>query len=118
MRHSELTAIQLVYLVAGAEDVIDEQRAKNRVVESVDYSQFTEQVSGHIGMTHEFLPLAEIVAGYLTGLKEDQDFPGVFEYEVTERLGEWLVRNWGNFTPDIFLAEVESQGALFFAQSA
>ena len=108
-------AVQLVYLVAGADDAIRDERAMHRLRGEGDYATVLERLGGHIGMVQEFLPFAEMVSAYVTS--RTQDFPGVFEYEVTEELGKWFARKEGAATVKEFAAELEIQGAAFFAQN-
>jgi hypothetical protein len=80
---------------------------------------------GHIGMVTDLVPYADQVAEYLLE-HAGQDFPGVFEYEVTEDLGAWLANNtsydssaWtvtNRPLPILFAAELASKGDAFFSQ--
>ena len=71
-------------------------------------------------MVNDLLPYAELVAAYIAIRVGKQDFPGVFEYEVTEELGEWLANaaEASALTEATFKAQLEIVGDKFFSQSA
>lgn len=115
-------AMQLVYLVAGAETVMDLYRVTQRL-KGTDSGHPLTEGGGHIGMVDELMPFAELVDQHLESLST-QDFPGVFEYEVTEMLGAWLARYAEQQAPgtaslmDAFTVEMQRQSDLFFAQGS
>ena len=112
-------AIQLVYLVAGVEPVLQTHQVKARLNPAVGDHPMTFD-GGHVGMVSELMPYAQAVAGYIEKMVGVQDFPSVFEYEVTEPLGAWLANfaDEENGWPPLpqFVAELEKQGSAFFSQ--
>lgn len=110
-------AIQLVYLVAGVE-------TKLRLFEVTERLKTSDEVHllvdgcGHTGMVADMLPYAVIVADWLE-TQAAQTFPGVFEYEVTEELGEWIAdaEQAGMLTVETFTQQLEILGQKFFNQS-
>jgi hypothetical protein len=107
-------AIQLVYLVAGAEPRIDIQHITNRLMGS-ESDHPLRAGGGHIGMVEDLISYAKQVSAYLRIRPDDQEFPGVFEYEVTESLGAWLADNWETVDLYSFNTELEARAAAFFA---
>jgi hypothetical protein len=106
-------AIQLVYLVAGAEPRIDIQHITNRLMGS-ESDHPLRVGGGHIGMVEDLISYAKQVSAYLRTRPDDQEFPGVFEYEVTESLGAWLADNWETVGLYSFNTELEARAAAFF----
>lgn len=117
MNHSHNTAIQLVYLVDGITPVL---AAHHKADQHTDHP--IKASGGHIGMVNDLLPFAEIVATYQADADlKGAEYPGVFEYEVTEQLGGWLADHWVSFGDQLFVlfaAELERLGTEFFLQSA
>lgn len=111
-------AIQLVYLVVGAQTAICLSRVTNRLVGESVYHPLTHR-GGHIGMVEDLRPFANAVAAYIEEQTVRQDFPGVFEYEVTEALGEWIAKTaeTGNavIKESDFAAKLKELGDRFFA---
>ena len=115
--YGRTVATQLVYLVTGIDTVLQTHRVRVRLTGEDEDHPITAG-SGHIGMVDDMYPYAEAVVAYIDS-RMDQDFPGVFEYEVTETLGTWLANNWTDEEPPTlasFNAELERQGDAFFAQ--
>ena len=113
----EEAAIHLVYLVAGVDKVLLAHRIKERLTGEDEEPAIIISV-GHIGMVNDLYVYAEAVATYLMR-RAGADYPGVFEYEVTESLGEWLAKNWTDEEPPMlesFTAELKRQGDAFFDQ--
>jgi hypothetical protein len=104
-----------VYLVAGAEPRIDIHHITNRLI-STDSDHPLRADGGHIGMVEDLISYAKQVSAYLRTKPDGQEFPGVFEYEVTESLGSWLADNWETADPNSFNTELEAQATAFFAQ--
>ena len=110
-------AIQLVYLVDGAQQQVDAHfRANRRVANQPDHALVA--AGGHIGMVSDLLPYAVVVSNWLEA-KGPQNFPGVFEYEVTESMGHWLADAAQNetLTSAAFAAQLEIVGNQFFNRS-
>lgn len=95
-------AVQMVYLAEGIELVKDHK---------------LDRAGGHIGMVNELLPYAKAVSSYLENSPE-QDFAGVFEYEVTNPMGQWLASVGGDSWPSLkdFNKELKQVGARFFTK--
>ena len=108
-------AIQLVYLVAGVEGKTRLHRVTERLKGTNEDHPITEE-GGHTGMVSDLIPYAKQVSAYLAAEAEKQDFPGVFEYEVTESLGAWLAENWESAGPTSFQNELEAQSDVFFSR--
>lgn len=107
-------AIQLVYLVDGAQQQVDAHfKANRRVANQPDHALVA--AGGHIGMVSDLLPYANTVACWIKA-KGAQDFPGVFEYEVTESMGHWLAdaAESETLTNAAFSAQLETIGNQFF----
>jgi len=115
---NEQTAVQLVYLVAGIDEKLRIHRVTQRLTDCKDHTLVAG--GGHIGMVTDLLPWAAKVAKHLAAKADMQDFPGVFEYEVTEELGSWAAdaAQNGLVHADDFEAELNRLSELFFAQSA
>lgn len=116
----EETAVQLAYLLAGVEPVLQTYAVAQCLAGGDDHPILRD--GGHIGMVTELLPFAKIVAQYVEDAVGKQDFPGVFEYEVTEELGTWLANSHANPSHDssrgtLFIAELKKLGAFFFIRS-
>ena len=103
MSNTQEVAITAQYLVLGAEDY------RRRV--GVDNHNL-DRVGGHIGMAIELAEWAEVVEGFLAEQTDsDTSWPGVFHYEVTEELGEWLAMRMDG---PISVAEFKAELALRF----
>lgn len=61
------------------------------------YSIHADNHGGHIGIVSSMYEHASTIV-YLLNQQNTQDFPGVFEYEVTEELGRWLFNNPEHFS--------------------
>jgi hypothetical protein len=108
-------AVQLVYLVAGTEWKVKLHEITGRLTDDQsDHPMRTD--GGHIGMVNDLLPYARQVSEFLSSQPSDREYPGVFEYEVTESLGAWLADNWEPATHDLFKAELEAQATAFFTR--
>lgn len=109
--YARRVAVQTAFLYAGACEALPKARG--------------EWVNGgYFGMALDMVDYAEIICGALAPYEADpdRDWPGVFEYEVTEHLGEWLVNNRADlllgpsFPDPEFQAELDRRIAWFFAQ--
>lgn len=82
--YTTAVAVQAMYLMAGANA---EMRDRD-----IDLSD----VGGHIGFADDKVAYyAKMIVDFLEAPnRKDLDFPGVFEYEVTEGLGRWLAGNF------------------------
>jgi hypothetical protein len=116
MMASAEAPIQLVYLVAGIESRLRLHQVAERLTGDNDDHSLTCR-GGHIAMVTDLQPFADLVGAYVEAkiANPDFNFPGVFEYEVTEELGKWYADN-PDSTPDEFAAELHRQGDAFFAQ--
>lgn len=117
-------ATQLVYLVAGVETEASKYRVTQRLLGNDDEAHPIMSSGGHTGMVADLLPYAKLVSAHIAFM-QSQDFPGVFEYEVTESLGSWLARaakeqNSGLFAvPSVltqFREELARESKKFFDQ--
>lgn len=110
-------AMQLVYLVEGIDEVLQTHQVATRLNPDTPAHLMTDGL-GHTGMVADLIPYAKDVAEYVAKMVGVQDFPGVFEYEVTSDLGTWMAQYPGDTWPsrDAFKAELEKLGAEFFAQ--
>lgn len=111
------TAVQLVYLIHGIEPIL---AAHFNADQHTDHP--ITATGGHIGMVNDLLPYADIIATYQADADlKGAEYPGVFEYEVTEQLGAWLANHWVSFDDTLltsFKTELERLGTEFFLQSA
>ena len=73
---SKELAIQMVYLFMGAEP-------------SIEDGCWEYQNGGHIELMQDLVDYAQLVVDDLSH-RYDADFPGVYEYEVTEEFGGWI----------------------------
>ena len=83
-------ATQLVYLVAGVERETTKYQVTQRLL-GTDHDHPILASGGHTGMVAELLPYAKLISMHISTLQE-QDFPGVYEYQVTECMGIWLAK--------------------------
>lgn len=102
-------AIQLAYLVAGADSAV------NLVPTDRQQDHAIQSSGGHIGMVADLLVFAEQVADYFdSALESGSHGQGVFQYEVTVELGKFLAENWGSAdTQKLFTAKLQELGANF-----
>jgi len=105
-------AVQLVYLVAGIEQGLKKHEITNLMLGS-DAPHPLVADSGHIGMVMNQVFKAELITRYIAGRYRGWQFPGVFEYEVTEPLGVWIAENPEASIAD-FTAQLESSSRAFF----
>lgn len=89
LNHDDV-ATQLVYLVAGIELEAAKYRVTQRLLGNEDEAHPIMSSGGHIGMVADLLPYAKMVSAHIATL---EDFPGVYEYQVTECLGVWLAKD-------------------------
>lgn len=109
--YAHRVALQTAFLYAGACEALLKARG--------EWAN-----GGYVGMATDMAIYAEVVCDALFPYEADPDtrWPGVFEYEVTEALGEWLVNNRANYflgpkLPDVeFEAEIHKRITAFFAQ--
>lgn len=109
-------AVHLVYLVAGIEHKLALHRTTNRLLDE-DFQHPLLGAGGHIGMVVDLAPKAKLIADYIVehdSLHSD-DYPGVFEYEVTELLGQWYADN-PKATDEEFAAQLDATAVAFFSQ--
>lgn len=71
--------------------------------------------SGHIETAYRLAVLAQIVSDLYIEYK-DWDFPGVFDYEVTEPMGDWFA-HWQNCSDDEFRTKLRLEFSRFMRQS-
>lgn len=57
-------------------------------------ANFSDTGMGQIDAAHAIAPWADAIGDCWEYLSDIQDFPGVFDYEVTEPFGQWLRANW------------------------
>lgn len=110
-------AFQMAYLTAGAEHALNIGRITHRL--KGDPDGHPALGGGHMDLVDNLVDCAEVVTKYLDGLPVGTDYPGVFEYEVTEEMGKWFVdQHTLTDTPtlDDFKDELHRQAAAFFSQ--
>lgn len=73
-----------------------------------------DAVAGHIEAAYRLSELAQIVSDLYIEYK-DWDFPGVFDYEVTEPMGDWYA-SWQNCSDDDFLNALRLKFSEFMQQ--
>ena len=64
-----------------------------------------EKINGFAGLIETCDIMAQVIDNW-SGKQDPNNFPGVFDYEVTEELGVWLYHHI-EATPAEFLAELE-----------
>lgn len=114
LNHDDV-ATQLVYLVAG----VERETTKYQVTQRLLGTQQDHAIlagGGHTGMVADLLPYAKLVSAHIANMLA-QDFPGVFEYEVTEHMGSWLARaiedqNGGIYPVPAMVKQFEEELAL------
>ena len=109
MKHD--TAIQLAYLVTGIDTSL---RAFQRANPEQDHPM--TEAGGHIEMVTDMVLYAQDVADLVGDPLRKQEFPGVFEYEVTEELGAWMGRQAVQPTRAEFGVELKRRDAEFFGK--
>lgn len=83
---SEHLPIVAMYMAIGAEQAL-------KAMSNETYESFIDDKSGHLGVMNEYvLEVAKHVAMRLDERGEIKDWPGVFEYEVSEPLGAEVIR--------------------------
>ncbi len=93
------------------------QGAENHINRYPHFESVLERTAGYIGLASDLIRYAEIVATFLwKHTDQDTNYPGVFEYEVTEPLGAWLVANWSDDHVIGFEAELEHRFDAFMNQ--
>ncbi len=93
----EDAAIQLVFLVEGVERSIKLHHTTMRL-KGLEEDHDIIASAGHYGMVSDLYLYAVQVSRFLGDIVRNQNFPGVYEYEVTEALGFWLAENWTSYT--------------------
>ena len=78
--HSDVS-MQAIFLMLGAE------RARNKP----HGSKAPMHSEGHLGQAQMCADFAEQMSHFLNDPNLPDDFPGVFNYEVTEDMGFWLM---------------------------
>lgn len=71
--------------------------------------------SGQIGLAYDLVPYAKSIDERLSRIPPNISWPGVFDYEVTEALGAWLMQNWPT-TVERFEMEMEGRIKEYFEQ--
>lgn len=101
-------ALQAIYLACGAEDYMREYPTAYDL----------EPLGGHIGLMEMLADFGGAVRDYITSnTDESTPYPGVFEYEVTEPLGRWVIANLSEpFLKVLFMAELDRRFRLFMEQ--
>lgn len=78
--------IVAMYMAIGAELQLQKMT-------SSAYRDFIDGTNGHLGVMNDYvLEVAKHVAQRLDERGDIQDWPGVFDYEVSEPLGEEIIR--------------------------
>lgn len=83
------TAVNLHFLIQGFED----EQEVNIIRNPEKYEYHADLHGGYIGIVADFFEYAEWIEGHMSDYYDDQDFPGVFQYEVVAPLGSWLFNN-------------------------
>lgn len=107
------TAVTAAYLFGPVE-------LRNAALRKVDSSlQEIAEFNGHIGMVEALAEIA-LRINHVIACLEPQDFPGVFDYEVSETIGDWwakyITSNGRAASNDEVNAKIIEHMALFFAQ--
>lgn len=94
-------AMQAQYLIGGYDAMCRLQKTNS----------FLQDSEGHIAVTHRLSTLGVVVHDFLQTpamkkINDAADWPGVFEYEITEELGQWFHAN-SRCSDAEFLAELE-----------
>lgn len=76
-----------------------------------------DQVGGHAGAPLPVAAHAIPIARALAALHKDTNFPDVFEFQVTEAMGDWL-RKHPTASPQQYQAELDAAVANFFEVDA
>ena len=87
----ESVCITAMYMAMGANEAL-------KALPEDKYQEIVDHCRGHIGLMGELSDLA--VKSELKVLQEDRDYPGVFDYEVSEPFGAWYVETRLNHTGD------------------
>lgn len=104
---SEHLPLVAMYMALGADKALT--RMSDRV-----YEEFIDDKSGHLGVMNDYvLEVAKHVAMRLDERGEIDDWPGVFDYEVSEPLGDEVIRllyegctiETANFVADKMISE-------------
>ena len=91
------TAVCLAYLKDGFVQEGDKPGNK------ANYESHANVHGGHIGIVNNLYIYAEWIEEHLSAHyygRDDIEWPGVFHYEVTEELGEWLFDNPDHFNDE------------------
>ncbi|MDM0116886.1 hypothetical protein QTI66_32690 [Variovorax sp. J22R133] len=102
-------AFNAVYLVQGADSYLNMMNRGGN-------AGMLDEIGGHMALTELCAQKAVLVYDYLKTLDKEQDFPGVYAYEVTEVVGVWVAQNL-NASDEEFVAKLKEVSAAFFAQS-
>ena len=107
------TAVTAAYLFGPVE-------IRNASLRKVDSSlQEIAEFNGHIGMVEALAEIA-LRINHIVACLAPQDFPGVFDYEVSETVGDWwakyITTNGRAPSQEEVSAQLIDHIALFFAQ--
>ena len=111
------THVQLVFLMDGF-NAACRRAMKDHEVDTGErlYEQHADTHNGYIGIVSSMAAYAYAVYDaldeyILANYFDNAEYPGVFEYEVTEELGAWLFANPDAFTEDFSQAFIDQTKA-------
>lgn len=93
-------AIQLAFLMDGFNQSHKCQFGHG--AEGDKYETHADKLGGYIGIVEAMQQYGQVVHELVSRESIDREFPGVFEYEVTEDLGKWLFAHPEHFN-DMFV---------------
>lgn len=93
-------ATTAVFLYIGAERALERLSVEKRIV-------LLEPMDGFTSLVDWLADLAERVEKIYGDEHAAFDFPGVYDYEVTQYLGEWAVENWEKVMTDPLTFDAE-----------
>lgn len=108
------TAVTAAYLFGPVE-------LRNASLNKLDASlqEIADEFNGHIGMVEALAEIA-LRINHVIACLDPQDFPGVFDYEVSENIGDWwakyITTNGRAPNNEEVNAQIIERMALFFAQ--
>lgn len=108
-------AVQAMFLYEGALYKLDVHRTAEKLDPSIGEHDALDR--GYVGMAFDLAKHAEQIAAFLAPYEDNprMEWPGVFEYEVTEPLGRWYADN-PHCTWDEFQVELERRAKEYFEQ--
>lgn len=104
-RADDAVSMQAIYLMTGAE------AARSSMSKPAPGNS-----CGHLGQAGLMCQFAPLMAAFLEKPEIDTSvMPGVFNYEVTEQMGSWLM--WNQQATEVeFMAELDAEFKRFMAQ--